>query len=234
MNASSLLKQLETLKSIYGEGAAERKLKLLKQLGQRRLGKAGEVYRLHETLSFLHAYPDNKSILDLVERMLAGLSERSDLKRFSRALADTGIAGTDIYYSFFWVTARWLVRRFPDYLTIDWVVFDNKNKLVDLLPVLLPYSEIYSLEMLNYSPEQWLERLKGPGETDAAFLVLRFAAYKAGSLAQEKLYDEIYVPMRLASGPRTPNRTVAKFAGVPVVSQQRPLSRVRPDLRRET
>jgi len=232
-NASALLARLEKLKATYGEGAGDKKLELLKPLAGRPLGSAGEVYRLHETLSFLHAYPDSKPVLDLVERMLGGFSKRSDLKRFNRALADTGIAGTDIYYAFFWVTARWLIRRFPDYLTIDWVVFDNKKKLVGLLPALLPYSEIYALEILCYAPEEWLQRLKGPGETDAAFVVRRFAAYKAGSLAQEKLYDDIDVPMRLAPGPRTPNRTVAKYAGAPVVFRQRPFSRARPNLKNE-
>lgn len=165
--------------------------------------------------------------------MLAGFSRRADLIRYRRALADTGIAGTTIYYSFFSPTAQWIVKRFPDCLIIDWADFDNKDKLVDLLPFLLPYSESYALEMLTYSAQEWLERLKGNGETDATFLVRRFASYGAGSVTREKLYDELDTPMRLVPGRGTPTRTNVKFAGLSEVFHDRPLSRVRPDLRQE-
>jgi hypothetical protein len=233
LKASTLLKRLEHLKTAYGNDAAGQKLELLCSLERRRLQKAAEVYRLHETLSFLHAYPDSKPIHHQVEKMLAGFSQRADLMRFRRALADTGITGTTIYYSFFSPTAQWIVKRFPDCLTIDWADFDNKDKLVELLPFLLPFSESYALEMLSYTAQEWLDRLKGNRETDAAFVVRRFATYGAGSVTREKLYDELDIPMRLAPGRGTPTRTNVKFPGSSEVFHDRPLSRVRPDLRQE-
>ncbi len=233
LKASTLLRRLEKLKTAYGNDAPGQKLELLRPLERRRLQKPTEVYRLHEVLCFLHAYPDSKPILHQVEQMLAGFSQRADLIRHRRALADTGIAGTTIYYSFFSPTAQWIVKRFPDCLTIDWADFDNKDKLVELLPFLLPYSESYALEMLSYSAQEWLERLKGNRETDAAFLVRRFASYGAGSVTREKLYDELDIPMRLVPGRGTPTRTNVKFAGLSEVFHDRPLARVRPDLRQE-
>jgi hypothetical protein len=232
MKASVLLRKLEKLKNVYGGDSAERKMDLLRKLTQP-LERADQVHRLHEFLCFLHAYPDNQPILEQVEQMLAGFGRRGDLHRHRRALADTGIAGTNIHYSFFWPTACWIVKRFPDYLTIDWAEFTNKNKLEDLLPILLPYSESLAFDMLSYSPREWLNHLKGTGETDAAFLIRRFAALRANSFTQEKLYEDLDVPMRLASGPGTPTRTGAKLPGLPVVFQTQPLSRARPDLRVE-
>ncbi len=232
MKALPLLRQLVKLKNVYGGDAAARKLSLLSKLTGR-LETANQVRWLHEFLCFLHAYPDSGPILEQVEQMLAGFAGRGDLRRHRRALADTGIAGTDINYSFFWPTACWIVKRFPDKLTIDWAEFTNKEKLVELLPILLPYSESLALDMLTYSSREWLNRLKGTGETDAAFLIRRFEALRASSFTQEKLYEDLDVPMRLAPGPSTPTRTGAKLPGMPVVFQTKPLSRARPNLRQE-
>jgi hypothetical protein len=231
--ASTLLKQLEKLKNVYGGDAAVGKLDLLGQLEKRRLHKAGEVYRLHEFLCFLHAYPDNKPVLEQVERMLNEFGKRSDVRRFRRELNDTGIRGTDIYYRFFWPTACWLVKRFPDNLTIDWAEFTNKDKLVGLLVMLLPYSEYPAIDSLSYSPREWLDRLKGPNEADAAFLIRRFAALRASSFTREKLFEDLDILLRLAPGPGTPTRTGAKLPNMPVVYQNKPLSRTRPNLRQE-
>ena len=232
MKPSTLLRQLEKLKNVYGGNAALQKLNLLKKL-TRRLEKADQVRRLHEFLCFLHTYPDNQTVLEQVEQMLARFNRRGDLRRHRRALVDTGIAGTDIHYSFFWPTACWIIKRFPNNLTIDWAKFTNKNKLEDLLPTLLPYSESLSFDMLSYSPREWLNRLKAKEETDAAFLIRRFAALRSSSFTKEKLYEDLDVPMRITSGPGTPNRTGIKLPGMPVVFQTKPLSRTRPNLRQE-
>ena len=124
IKATTLLRQLEKLKNVYGGNAALQKLDLLKKL-TRRLERADQVRKLHEFLCFLHAYPNNRQVLEQVEQMLARFNRRGDLRRHRRALVDTGIAGTDIHYSFFWPTARWLVKRFPDNLAIDWAEFTN-------------------------------------------------------------------------------------------------------------
>jgi len=118
--ARTLLRQLDRLKSSFGDDSAERKIALLDKLDRRRLESARDVLTLHEALCFLRGYPDNRELLAKVERMLACFSERSDLKRFARALADSGIAGTPIDFQFYWTTAEWLARHWPDRITIDW------------------------------------------------------------------------------------------------------------------
>jgi hypothetical protein len=230
---STLLNRLERLKTRFDRDATAEKVKLLDELRFLRLPAADQVYRLHEFLVFTHAYPDSKRILKLVERMLAEFPSRTDLRRHRNQLSDTGVAGTDIYYRFFWPMASWLVKRFPDRITIDWPEFTNKQRMADLLFALMSYSESPALEMLGFSPREWLHRMKGDGETDAAFLIRRFAALKTNTFMREKLYESLDVPMRLSAGPGTPTRTGTKIKGVPVVYQTKPLSRVRPDLRKE-
>ena len=84
---------------------------------------ADDVLRLHEVLCFLRAYPDDAEVLDRVEAMLAGFEERPDLRRHAEELVNTGVAGTPIDYRFYWFTAAWLARRFPDELAVDWESF---------------------------------------------------------------------------------------------------------------
>ena len=231
--ASTLLRRLERLKDDFGGEVPVRRLELLRALERRRLESAGQVLRLHELLCFSRAYPDDPAVLSQVERMLGGFEARGDLKRFRAALADSGMAGTAINYSFFWFTAEWLARRWPENLTIDWPLFANKERLQELLHLLLPYSETLTVDELGFSTRDWIAQLKGPSETDAEFLIRRFAALRSDNFVRETIYELLDVPVRVAPGGDTPSRTKARYDGLPAVFQTGPLSRGRPDLRRE-
>ena len=88
--ASTLLHRLEKLRDTFSAESASAKLPLLEQLARRRLTSARQVHRLHELLSFLHAYPDDRKVHAQVERMLGAFAQRSDLRKFADDLADTG------------------------------------------------------------------------------------------------------------------------------------------------
>jgi hypothetical protein len=163
--------------------------------------------------------------------MLEGFARRADLRRHRKALANTGIAGTVIRFPFFWFTAEWLARRWPDRISIDWAGFGKKNKIEDALRLLLHYAESPAIDELACTPQEWVRRLKGKSETDAYFLVRRFGAYPANSFAREAFYESFNIPINLKPGQDTPNRTRACYPGSPVVFQDQPLSRVRPRLR---
>jgi len=234
-SAITLLRELEKLRGVFGNPAASaRKAGLLRRLSRRRLHGTSAVHRLHEASCFLRVYPDDADVHDAAGALLSGFTSRGDLARFRRELADSGIAGTDIHYRFYWATARWLARRWPAKLSIDWSEFDNAGRVIDLLHLLLPYSETPALDELDLDARAWLERLRGPGELDGAFLVRRFEALRGDGFVRETLFESLDVPFRLASGETTPSRTLAStpLAG-PTVYQRRPLERSRPDLWRE-
>jgi hypothetical protein len=228
----ALLRQIDALKLTYGGDAAARKLALLEALDGRMLAGARAVERVHEFLCHLRAYPDNAAVLDAVERMLARFGRRPDLRRFRRALADTGIAGTATHYVFFWFTAQWLACRWPDRLTIDWKAFDLKSRgeLEGLLHLVLPYAETPAIDGADIPLRSFLETLKGPSETDAAFLVRRFETIHPSPFGRETLYERIGIPLVLAPGPGTPSRTTAKHGSAAPAFQTRPLDKSRPDL----
>jgi len=230
MGASSLLRGLQRLKAEYGPGRARPKLGLLTALERLALPRAREVFRLHETLCFLRAYPDDATVLARVERMLARFERRPDLRRHRRHLADTGIAGTSIHYRFFAPTASWLARRWGDRITIDWPRFRNQDRLEAFLPVLALYAETPGLDEIAFTAREWIERMKGRRETDASFLIRRFDALPGGPFLGEKLYDDLDPPLLLAPGPGTPARGREKYRRAPLAFQTRPLSRARPSL----
>ena len=230
-HAENLLRRLEACKATYGDAAT--KCELLRRIERRRLQSAPSVVRLHEILCFLRAYPDDAAVLAQVERMLAGFARRADLKRFRNQLADTGIAGTAIHYRLFWPMARWVARHWPERMALDWRENGRAEQILDVLPLVMPYSELAGFEELDLAPRDWLERLRGPRETDATFLVRRIEATPGDDFQREALHDRLDLWYRVDPGPETPSRTRAKFESADVVYQRQALDRTRPDLWQE-
>ena len=232
MRPTTALAELEDLRF---EPTGQKRVELLRSLERERLPSARAVLRLHEVLCFLRAYPGDAAELALVESMLAGFAGRRDLRRWRGELIDTGIAGTRIYFRFFFETACWLVRRWPDRLHVDWADFEGADALLERLPLLVSYCETPGLDEEPLSARQWVDRMKGPDETDAAFLVRRFAALKVGGPMRQALYEEQDFPLRLEPGEETPSRTRAhtNVAGARRVYRTGLLARGRPDLAKE-
>jgi hypothetical protein len=166
--------------------------------------------------------------------MLKCFSERSDLRRFAATLADTGIEGTPIYYSFFWTTALWLETNWPGCLSIDWTRFKNGDELWGVLYPLLPFTESLALDEANLKPRELLEWLKHPNETDAGFLIRRASKSLEDDSTRETVYEDLDVHCKLSPGRGTPARTGARYKPSPVAFQSGPLDRSRPDLKKES
>ncbi|GAB4141778.1 MAG: hypothetical protein Fur0037_08710 [Planctomycetota bacterium] len=233
MTQKALL-ELEAIRDRFGGGEAARKLALLVHLDRAPMPSASMVRRLHEVLCYLRAYPDDAAVLSQVEQMLRSFAGRRDLKRFRRALVDSGIAGTSIRYPFFAATARWLSRRFPGSLRVVWSDVNRKQQeLLDgRLPLLASYPETPALDEVVWPMSRWVARLAGPSATDADFLIERSARIGRTEAECEAFYEEMALPLELRPGPGTPSRSQARLEGEPVRFQSEPLDRSRPDLRR--
>lgn len=229
-SATHQLKRLEALKGCYGDDAGARKVELLRVLERRRFARAGDVLALHELLCFLRAYPDDSEVLERVELMLDRFDTRSDLRRHRERLADSGIAGTTIHFRFYWITACWLARHWPDQIAVDWADLEHPDRLERLLPLLVAYYETPALESMDLPLRDWLKRLKGRGETDASFLIRRFEALRMDSFGKELIYDDVDLPIVLSPGRDTPSRTRARYGKGSVAFQTTPLERGRPSL----
>jgi len=229
----SPLAALERLRLAFDGGAADSKLDLLKQLARARLGSARAVKRLHEALCFIRAYPDNAAVLAQVQAMLEAFARRADLRAHRAALADSGIAGTPIYYRFFAGQAQWLAQRWPDRLRLDRDDGAAATRIARALPPLLTPAEASALLELKLSGYAALDRLRGGDESDAVFLLRRIAAMPGNGFTREAYSDAVDASFVLESGPDTPSQTAARFAGAPAVFRSEPPSRLRPDVRAE-
>jgi len=227
-SAKQLLEELVSLKYDFAPDATARKLALLESLAAKRLPSAGAVGAFHELLCFLRAYPESPTVRAVADEIMRDFDRRPDLRRFRRALADTGIAGTQTRFRFFWLMAIRLVERWPEFISIDWPRFDHKNKLSDLLHLLLPFSETPSLDAFDLSAREWLRTLRGKDETDAAFLMRRFEALDVATPLREKLYEDLDIPITLAPGPTTPARGRELWPMSPIVISREPPPRGRP------
>jgi hypothetical protein len=226
------LTRLGRLAHRFGADHADEKRSLVAGLAAAELRRASDVAELHEWLLFLRVYPDDPELLEAVDEALDGFEQRADLRRHREALADTGIAGTPIHFPFHWVTAKWLAERWPDALTIEWsLTEDDSAAFQRLLPLLVSYAEVQDLEMLGLDPRAWLERVKRPGQTDAAFVIERFAAIDTTPAMREASFELFGASLRLDHAPGTPSRTHARIRARRPVFQTSTPPRARPDLR---
>ena len=226
------LQELDELRYDFSSEAAARKLSLLRELDKRRLGSAEEVHQLHELLGFVRAFPETSALREQAQGMAEQFDRRADLRRFRKVLADSGIAGTTLHFRFYWLTAIWLWPRWADRLTIDWKEFENRDKLAGWLHLLVPYSESPALDSYDFSSPEWIEKLKGPGETDAGFVIRRFEALEVETPLREKVYEDLDIPIVLTPGDDTPAKGREIWRESPVVLQSQPPSRGRPSLKR--
>jgi hypothetical protein len=232
MQVPAPLRELRQLQYDLSEDATQRKQVLLTQLGEKRLASADAVLEFHELLCFLRAYPPNAAVRGQVGALLDAFDERADLQRFAGRLTDSGIAGTRLDFPFYWLTAIWLLKQgWGKHLTVDWKAFANKDKLVDVLHLVLPFSDTAALDNVGYDPREWIDTLKREDETDAEFIIKRFESLDVPTPVREKLYEDLDIPMHVAAGPTTPARGRNEWSRARIVYPQRPPPAERPDLK---
>src|SRR2546423_1196294 len=117
----------------FGAEARLAKLRLLARLSTVRIARAKTLERLHETLCFVRAYPDDAAVQDAAERALREFTLRvRRLAPPARAgLHDSGIAETAVAYPFGLPMARWLATRLPGDVKIAWRTFHGGERPED-------------------------------------------------------------------------------------------------------
>lgn len=230
---SRALAELERRRLDFGAAAAARRLDLLRRLARMRLPSAQAVSRLHDALCFVRAYPDDATVLAQAEAMLQRFPWRHDLRTHRAALADTGIAGTAVHYRFFAGQAQWLAQNWPSQLKLDRSDKEAEARIARALPTVLTHAEACALNELKEPAYRSIDRLRGPGETDAAFLLRNVAAMPGSGFTREAFADAIDASYVLEFGPGTPSRTLERFDTAPVVFRDIAPPRARPDVRQQ-
>ena len=140
-----LLSRLELEKTNFSRGNAARVTRLLAELGRREFSDSRTLIRFHDALLFLRAYPHNATVLRRAEGLLGSFVHR--VQRLQKKGADisafdpeqvSGIAGTTMQDTWNYDVVRWLAKRFPNHVSIDWTDYDQENRLGTTLPRFVP------------------------------------------------------------------------------------------------
>ena len=222
---------LEKIHREYGPGKSAEKVEAIRTLRTSQLLSAGAVFRFHEILLYLRAFPDDRAVLTAVDRALDAFQDRRDLARFRKALLNSGIAGTEIRYRFFWPMARWLASRWPERLRYaDDAFEDFEPRLRAALPMLVSPLQAEAIRRTERSTAEILDRLRGKS-TAAAWVVQRIEALDASESIREWIHDTIDATYVLDGGEGGPSRNGVRHL-LPVVFRTTPPRRDRPDLAR--
>jgi hypothetical protein len=146
--------------------------------------------KAHAQLCFQRAFPE--SISAHAEAHAALLDFESGHRS---SPDDSGIAGTSIYYSFSYEVARWLARRAPGEVSIDWDAIDDTSRLDELLTQVLRPSEDEYFDSGYVSSREWIDMARGTRNgTDFDWLMQQIGDERRRPFWCQ-LYDAVDLPL---------------------------------------
>src|SRR5262245_12142906 len=168
-----LVEALAAAAARYSSEDQKLKCDLLESLERCAIRHPGTLSRLHETLCFLQAYPDDAQLLELVDRALEGFGSRvARLGPAARRLHDSGIGGATLDYPFGYPMARWLAVRFPRDTEIAWSRFADTDRLDETLSLLATAAEGDAFSEGGMGWRRWLRVAKGDRQMSDLAVVL--------------------------------------------------------------
>lgn len=125
-----------------------------------------------------------------------------------RSLDDSGMGGTPVHYPFSYDVARWLARRVPGGVCIDWRRIGDTTLLDDLLRQILQPGEDEYFDSGYVTTRQWLDQARAGGrrsDFDWLMAQLQDSRYRA---LWAQLYDAADIPLvwRLGDCPYSKSR----------------------------
>ncbi|MBA3804660.1 MAG: hypothetical protein H0X14_02970, partial [Acidobacteria bacterium] len=227
-----LLARLDELKRHAGAREAERTLKTLSLLAVHHFPDADSLIRFHEMLLFLRAYPQSRTVLNRVERILPSFPRRIELLRRSDADLDafeelemSGIAGTSLTSIFSYYIARWLARRHATEAEIDWEGYEDTARLGASWPRFLPLLEEDALVEANVPYLSWLRAARGRSNRDIPWLIERFERLPIPEREKAEAYDALKLWIRWKPADFRATRTGMKMRVRDIFYQEEPLLR---------
>ena len=206
-----LLTRLETAKNKFGRGAAAETKALLGQISARDFKDAHALLRFHEALLFLRAFPQARSLVSPIERLLNTFQQRiGKIRELDHDMSvfddfDTsGIAGTTMQDTLNFAAARWLVGRIPHNVEIAgddyWDDYGAERAMGQTWPRFIPLLREDSDVEANIPWRCWLDAARGR-ERDLAWFIRRFEQLPVFDRVQpererDELYDSLRIPIR--------------------------------------
>jgi len=229
---ASQLSELEAAKSQYGSGCAARVEKLLASLRKCEFADAESLVRFHDALLFLRAFPQSRKVVTLTEELLGGIERQA--KRLRTAGGDTelfdseefsGIAGTVVRESFTYEVARWLARRYPQQIEVEWDLDEQSWQMSSSLPQLLPLLGDDCFVEADTPYLEWLGAAGGGEKRILPWLLQRLENSPLTILQKTAWYDALKIEIAWAMGDLPASRTHARRNPPTIYDHKAPLIR---------
>ncbi|HKQ99650.1 MAG TPA: hypothetical protein VJT09_03190 [Pyrinomonadaceae bacterium] len=212
-----LLIRLDELKRRFDEHSPALALKVLARLERQRFTDANPLVRFHEILLFMRAYPQNARVLKRVEKILNTFARRvraleeqgADLSPLEAGEV-SGIAGTFVEDTFSYQITRWLIRRDPSHVSIDWAAHEDEYRLAATLPRFLPLLEEDALVEANVPYPDWIRAARGRARGELAWLIECFERWPLSEKEKAELYESLKLYVRWDLGNSRATRTLMK------------------------
>jgi len=213
-NTRDTLTAFQISKRSFGEGDAKLR-RLLTLLAKSRIDDAESLIQFHEMLLFLRAYPPSADVLKLTDEALMSIESRvsrlADAEADLSALDDpevSGVAGGSVTSNFSYAIVRWLVKRFPRQLSIDWDWFEEEDRFGATMPRFLPLLDDDAMVEAHVPFRRWLDAARGR-ENELAWLIQRFESLTVSDRSRAELYDALKLHVTWRFGERA-SRTLMR------------------------
>jgi hypothetical protein len=218
---------LAAVAATFTPAGRARKRELLASLAAAAVARPSALLRLHETLCFLQAYPDDRDILARVDRLLRDIADRTPRlgPGALRRLRDSGVAGSTTEYPFGLPMSRWLAARLGRGADVAWRRAPAQEHVAEVLDLLVAPAERDAFSEGGVGVRQWIEAARaGRRLTDLAVLIETFDGAALAPELRDWLYESLGLPVRIRfDGPVS--RTLAKRPWGRRVFQRSPLRR---------
>jgi len=198
LTPASLVEALAAAASRYTPEDRRRKHTLLADLEGVAVRHAGTLLRLHETLCFLQAYPDDAKVLELVDRALETFGARVERLGTAarRRLHDSGVTHTTLDYPFGFALARWLAARFPRETEVAWDAFTDADRLDETLSLLATTAEGDAFSEGGMGWRRWIHVAKGGRRISNLQLLLEvFERARLPEDTRDWLFESVSLPI---------------------------------------
>jgi hypothetical protein len=199
-----LLDQLDESKRGFGPDQPRQTLRLLARLSRTKITDVDSLIRFHEILLFLRAYPQSAQVKQLADLLLKSFVKRVDALREAGADLSpldhpelSGIAGRSVTDTFSYPIVRWLVKREPNHVALDWEWFEDENRLAESWPRFMPLLEEDAFVEANVPYKSWLRAASAGTNSDLVWLVQRFESLAKSSGKSEKEIAELFDAQKL-------------------------------------
>ena len=185
------ISKLFSIRNRYEKQFAAEKIQLLNTINIKTIKSKKELQNCYSALLFLMAYPDNKTIYNLANKLLSELQLHVQLnKKLQRGLYNTGITQTYICAAFSFEMVKWLRKTRREEIKLS--SFEAADaQIQSILSVVMPKAESEILQDANAVWKGWFKHLKRKDEDLLDQLIAVFDSSDIRPEVKDELWNVI-------------------------------------------